>query len=109
MPNHQEKTVWAEGERGAVIPVTVILYDNGAVSATADCYMFTEHRMRDALARECPGHQFTITACGLRADGYFYATGIATTPTPRPAAADGSGAVNPEIKRDYPDYGGRYG
>jgi hypothetical protein len=34
---------------------------------------------------------------------------IRTTPTPRPAAADGSGAVNPEIKRDYPDYGGRYG
>jgi hypothetical protein len=42
--------------------------------------MFTERRMRDALARECPNYQFTITACGLRADGYFYATGKEATP-----------------------------
>ena len=80
MPNYEEQTIYAEGQRGAVIPVTVIAYANGNVSATADFYLFMEQQMRNALAREYPNHQFTITGCGLRADGYWYATGKEATP-----------------------------
>jgi len=32
----------------------------------------------------------------------------ANKPTPHSEADEGSAAVNPEIKRDYPDYGGHY-
>ena len=56
--------------------MTVIAYANGNVSATADFYLFTEQQMRNALAREYPNHQFTVTGCGLRADGPGRLTGL---------------------------------
>ena len=90
--------------------VTAILYENGRITATADEDKVTEFRLLQQLGKQYPTHEFKIAAvCGRSGHDAYYIVDGMPKPIPRPEADEGSAAVNSEVKRNYPDYGGRYG
>ena len=63
------KEIWTIGRRQALVCVTAIEYENGAIVASAEDDKITDAQLRRALKREYPHHTFYAH----RRDGYIYA------------------------------------